>query len=264
MARSIIISGGSVSEIADEKKYGRKKSRRKSGKSGKSNGRNGKTAIKPGYKLMLVLLALIFLLAVIVKYSESNIRPIIVSMAEAHAKSIASRVVGEAINDEIAADNINYDDLVSFEKDAGGKITALKTNIITVNQFKSKLSVSILNKLSNMNDVNLYIPLGNLINNDFLSGRGPRLEIILLPVGSVTTNITNVFTSAGINQTRHQIMLDVRVTVSIIMPFSVDSTDVSTSVEIAETIIVGDVPNMFMSSGGAAVVPVLPSPSAAP
>jgi len=269
MSRSIIISSGSVSEVINEKKYNRKSlnkfsRHRKSKKNDYMRSAHGKTGMKGKYKFILFLLILMLAVFGIIKYSEINIRPIIVSMAEAHAQSIASRVVGEAINDEITANNINYDDLVSFEKDTSGKITALKTNIITVNQLKSRLSVDILNKLSNLQDINLYIPIGNLLDNEFFSGRGPKLEIILLPVGSVTTNITNVFTSAGINQTRLQIMLEVRVTVSIIMPFSVESTDVSTSIAIAETIIVGDVPNMYMQSsdgnvsGSGTFIPVVP------
>jgi len=168
-------------------------------------------------------------------------------MAEAHARSTGARVVGEAINEEIAMSNLAYDDLISFEKAVDGKISALKTNILTINRLKSTLAVVILNKLAGMEDINLYIPVGNLLNGEFLSGRGPRIEVILIPVGSVVTDIRNVFTSAGINQTRHQIMLDVWVSVSIILPFSVETTDIFTSVSIAETIIVGDVPNMYMA-----------------
>ena len=234
MPKSIIITNGVVSEVVDD------------------NGRfkNNIKRLKVRYKLLIFFVVIILLTAVFLKYSETKIRPIIASMAEAHARSIGSKVVGEAINEEIDSKNITYDDLISFEKSDNGKITALKTDIIMVNRIKSSLSVAILDKLSNMDDINLYIPVGNLINGEFFSGRGPKIEVIVLPVGSVVTNITNVFTSAGINQTRHQIMLEVHVTVSIIMPFSVESTDISTAIAIAETIIVGDVPEMYMQYGG--------------
>jgi len=233
MPKSIIISNGGISAINN------------SG-GNQINRHNNRKRLKIRYRILIFFLAIILFLVGIVKYSESRIRPIIISMAEAHARSIGSKVVSEAISEEIESNNISYDDLISFEKDEIGKIAALKTDIIMVNRLKSRLSVVILNKLLNLNDINLYIPVGNLVNGEFFSGRGPRIEIIVLPVGSVATNITNVFTSAGINQTRHQIMLEVYVTVSVIMPFSVQSTDVSTSIAIAETIIVGDVPNMYM------------------
>jgi len=237
MPKSIIITNGGVSSIV----YG----------SGGMNGnrRKNRKIFKTKTKILIFLTAVIVFTAVILKYSETRVRPIITSMAEAHARSIGSKVVSDAINEEIEAKNITYDDLISFEKGENGKITALKTDIILVNRIKSRLSVVILDKLSNIDDINLYIPVGNLINGEFFSGRGPRIEIIVIPVGSVTTNITNVFTSAGINQTRHQIMLEVRVTVSVILPFSVESTDISTAIAIAETIIIGDVPKLYMESG---------------
>ena len=235
MPKSIIISSGGVSEVAD-----------RGGNYGKNN--NNRKRFKARYKFLIFFAVIILLFVVVLKYSESRVRPIIVSMAEAHARRIGSKVVSESITEEIEANNISYDDLISFEKDESGKIAALKTDIIMINRLKSQLSVVILEKLASIKDINLYIPVGNLINGEFFSGRGPKLEIIVLPVGSVTTNITNVFTSAGINQTRHQIMLEVNVTVSVIMPFSVESTDISTSMAIAETIIVGDVPNMYMET----------------
>ena len=238
MPKSIIISNGGVSAVNS----------RGGGRINRRNKNNGKR-FKTKYRVLIFFAVIILFAFFIVRYAETSIRPIIVSMAEAHARSIGAKVVSEAINEEVEANNITYDDLISFEKGDTGQITALKTNILLVNRIKASLSVAVLNKLSNMKDLNLYIPIGNLVNGEFFSGRGPKLEIILIPVGSVTTNITNVFTSAGINQTRHQIMLDVQVSVSIIMPFSVETAHISTSVSIAETIIVGDVPNMYMEAG---------------
>ena len=233
MPKSIIISSGGVSAVTDN---GRKKNN------------YDRKRFKTRYRVLIFFLVIILFCLGIVKYSEARIRPIIISMAEAHARSMGAKVVSEAISEEIEENNISYDDLISFEKDESGKIAALKTDIIMVNRLKSRLSVVILNKLAGMNDINLYIPVGNLVNGEFFSGRGPKIEVIVIPIGSVTTNITNVFTSAGINQTRHQIVLDVYVTVSIIMPFSVESTDIMMSVAIAETIIVGDVPQMYMGT----------------
>ncbi|MCL2096776.1 MAG: sporulation protein YunB [Oscillospiraceae bacterium] len=240
MPKSIIISNGGVSSIENAN------AKTKRGGFAYGGGRD-KKRFKAKYRALIFLFVLLLLTAVLWKYSESRVRPIMASMAEAHARSIGSKVVSEAISEEIEDKNISYDDLISFEKDENGKIAALKTDIIMVNRLKSNLSVVILDKLAVLYDINLYIPVGNLVNGEFFSGRGPRIELIVLPVGSVTTNITNVFTSAGINQTRHQIMLEVYVTVSVIMPFTVESTDIMMSVAIAETIIVGDVPNMYLT-----------------
>jgi len=219
----IIISGGVVSSDMQGRRLGNKKKK------------------KLLYKLLIFLAIIIFMILIILRYSEARVRPIITGMAEAHAIAIGSRIIDEAISE-----GITYDDLISFEKAADGRISVLKTNIFNINMLKSTLSVVILDKLAELEDINLYIPAGNLIRGDFLSGRGPRVQVILLPVGTVTTDIRNVFASAGINQTRHQIMLDVSVTISIIMPFAIENIDIFTSVPIAETIIIGDVPNISL------------------
>ena len=240
MSRSIIISNSVVSEIRDGKNT--------KPKNNHSN-QNNQRKFKKRYKFLIFLLFLIISLLGSLKYAEFRLQPIVKSMAVGTARSIGARVISESINEEIDATNISYNDLISFEKDNSGNIAALKTDIIMINRLKSKLSVVILNKLSNIENININIPIGNLINGEFLAGRGPKLEIRILPVGSVSTDISNVFTSSGINQTRHQIMLDVRVTLTAIMTFATESTDISTSICIAETVIIGNVPDTYLQTG---------------
>ena len=64
-------------------------------------------------------------------------------------------------------------------------------------------------------------------------------------VGSSEANFRNAFTSAGINQTKHQIILTVDVSVSILLPGFRTATKVSNSFIVAETVIVGTVPDTY-------------------
>lgn len=198
-----------------------------------------------GKRLLIFLLALVVIALALVKYTEMRMKPILTSMATASAQRIAARAVSEAIYDEITTESITYNDLINLEKDNSGKISALRTNVIEINRLKSRLAVVILDKLASIEETTIRIPLGNIINGELLSGRGVKIELRLIPVGSVTTDISNVFTSAGINQTRHQIMMEVRAMVSVILPMSSISADITTSVCIAETVIVGEVPSAF-------------------
>ena len=252
MSRSIIISNSVVSEIRDGKNTKPKKNHiNHTNHTNHANQKNQKNQkrIKKRYKFLIFLLFLVIAFFGSLKYAEFRLQPIVKSMAVGTARSIGARVISEAITEEIDATNISYNDLISFEKDNSGNIAALKTDIIMINRLKSKLSVVILNKLSSIENININIPIGNLINGEFLAGRGPKLEIRILPVGSVSTDISNVFTSSGINQTRHQIMLDVRVTLTAIMTFATESTDISTSICIAETVIIGNVPDTYLQTG---------------
>ncbi|MEA4831875.1 MAG: sporulation protein YunB [Oscillospiraceae bacterium] len=178
-------------------------------------------------------------------YTELRLRPVASELALARARSVAITVMGESVYEVIDADGITYDDIIHFEKDNNGRISALTTNIVKLNILKSKISLEIQKRLNNIQSPELVIPLGSILNGEFFSGKGPGIRIKLLPAGSAAAEITNVFTEAGINQTRHQIMLRVSLSVSVILPTSTVSTDVVSSVCIAETVIVGEVPESF-------------------
>lgn len=201
--------------------------------------------LKLRYRLLIFFLFIAAIAAVSITLFEIRLKPIVQQMAVASAQRIATRAISEAVYDAMNSENIRYDNLINLEKDANGKISALKTNIIEINRLKSHLPVVILDKLGEIEQTEINIPIGTIINGELLSGRGMRVNIRLIPVGSVTTDITNVFTGAGINQTRHQVMMNVRATVSLVMPISAISADISTSICIAETVIVGEVPDAY-------------------
>ena len=207
---------------------------------------SSKRKLRFHHRLIIFTLILTLTLACLFAYIENRIRPILAAVAEANAKNLAMLIINECIFQEMDKHSITYDTFISLGTDNQGKITTLQTDIVSVNRFRSSLSLAILSRLSDMEYMSLYIPLGTVSGGELFSGRGPRIPIKVVPAGAVTTDITNVFTAAGINQTRHQIMLEVRATISVIMPFNIKNVDVVTSICIAETVIVGDVPHLFV------------------
>ncbi len=196
-------------------------------------------------KLSAMAILIVLVLLVTILYLDIRLKPVVKEMAVARSRSIATRVISEAIHQTISDTNITYDDLVNFEKTGDGKISAVKTDIIKVNRLKSSLSVNILEKLSAITDDELAIPIGSIINGDLFSGRGFKIKIKIMPIGSVSTDISNSFTSAGINQTLHRINMEVRAVISLIMPTLTTNVDIISSVCIAETVIVGEVPSAY-------------------
>ena len=140
--------------------------------------------------------------------------------------------------------------MIYFEKDVDGNITALKTNMIEINRLKTQLLGLIIDKVSGTTTTDLSIPIGNVISNNFFSGRGPRIPVKILSVSSATATFTNNFTSAGINQTRHQVFMNFKVSVMILLPSCTTTTVVESQVCVAETIIVGSVPDSFTYFNG--------------
>lgn len=198
---------------------------------------------KRRFAMFVILFATTAMLGVV--YLEIRLKPVVREMAVARSRTIATRVISEAIHQTISDQNVTYDELVSFEKTEEGMISAVKTNIIKVNQLKSSLSMNILDRLSQIEEDELAIPIGSIVNGDLFSGRGFKIKIKLIPIGSVSTDITNSFTSAGINQTLHKINMEVRAVISLILPTLSTNVDIVNSVCIAETVIVGQVPSAY-------------------
>jgi sporulation protein YunB len=113
------------------------------------------------------------------------------------------------------------------------------------NRLQSRILDQILERISEVSTHDLSIPLGSLTNLDLLAGRGPLITVKMQSVGSSTARLVNRFTSAGINQTKHQILLNVDVYVSILLPGFTTATKVSNSFTVAETVIVGSVPDSY-------------------
>jgi hypothetical protein len=58
------------------------------------------------------------------------------------------------------------------------------------------------------------------------------------------------FSEAGINQTRHQLNMTICVDISVLILGKAESFNVCTQVVVAETIIVGHVPDTYLHTGG--------------
>lgn len=196
-------------------------------------------------RIMIIMLLIAFLCAGIYSVFEQRLSVVIQNISANTVKSKAGIIINTAIYDEIESSEITYDKLVKFEKNANGDISALKTDIIEINKLKNILSVKILNELSHMDTAELDIPLGTVIGGQLLVGKGPSIKVNVVPVGSVETAVLNEITSAGINQSKHQIMLKITADLTIITSVTTLKTQVVTYICIAETVIVGDVPESY-------------------
>ena len=164
-----------------------------------------------------------------------HMKPILTNLAAASVSNTVNRIVVTAVYDAVSAGEVDYDDLVHLEKDQSGHVAAVRSDIAD----------SILQRLSEVSTRELEIPVGTLTGSSLLAGRGPCIRIRMQAVGSTTAKLRNAFTAAGINQTKHQILLDVTVQMSILLPGFRTSTQVSNEITVAETIIIGSVPDTY-------------------
>ena len=175
---------------------------------------------------------------------------VILHLAETQVKNATSDLINDAIDRQIEIGNIHYDRIVYFEKDLEGRITALKTNMSEVNRLKTDILNLINDEILAVDTADLGVPIGSLFMPEFLSGRGPSIPVQILSIRNSDASFHSHFSEAGINQTLQQITMDVSVDVAVLVLGETDSFTVSSQVVVAETIIVGDVPDTFLQTGG--------------
>lgn len=197
-------------------------------------------------RLLLILLVLLVVLALL----RSRLYPVIRSLAETQVKNTASDLINDAIAEQIAAGNIRYDRIVYFEKDLNGRITALKTNIGEINRLKTDVLNIINDEILTTDESSLGVALGSLFLPEFLSGKGPKLPVKILVIRNSEADFYSDFSEAGINQTLHKLNMEVFLDVTVLVLGSTTEFTISSHMVVAETVIVGDVPETYLQTGG--------------
>ncbi len=181
---------------------------------------------------------------------RSKYRDVIRDLAETQVKNTTSDLTNDAIAKQIAAGNIQYDRIVYFEKDLNGRITALKTNMSEVNRLKTDILNIINDEILALDTSDIGIPLGSLFLPEFLSGKGPAIPVHILSIRNSDAVFLSDFTQAGINQTLHQLTMEVSVDVAVLVLGETSSFTMNSEVVVAETVIVGQVPETYLNTGG--------------
>ena len=201
-------------------------------------------------KLLLTIFLLLVILLAAFGALRSKYRTIIEELAQTQVKNTTSDLTNDAIAKQIADGKIQYDRIVYFEKDLDGKITALKTNMTEVNRLKTDILNIINDEILALDNSDLGIPLGSLFLPEFLSGKGPAIPVHILSIRNSDATFVSNFSQAGINQTLHQVTMEVSVDVAVLVLGRTSAFTMTSEVVVAETVIVGQVPETFLQTGG--------------
>ena len=201
-------------------------------------------------RVFWIFLLFLFLLLGLFILFRSKYNDAIRSLAHTQIKNSTSDLINDSIDRQIQDGNIEYDRIVYFEKDLDGRITALKTNMSEVNRLKTEILNLVNDEILAMDTSDIGIPLGSLFLPEFLSGRGPATPVHILSIRNSDASFSSAFTEAGINQTLQQLTMHVSIDVAVLVLGKTEQFTVSSQVVVAETVIVGQVPETFFHSGG--------------
>lgn len=177
-----------------------------------------------------------------------SMTPTILDMAQTRVKSETTRAVNEAVNLAIQ-DECAYSDFVTIERNANDEISIIYADSVKVNAIARQLAIASQSKINAISSFDVNIPLGTLSGVPLLSEKGPKVNIIVSPIGTVNCTFSSTFQTAGINQTLHRIYINVESAVDLIIPTAHTQVVTTTPILLCESVIIGKVPQTFLQGG---------------
>ena len=197
--------------------------------------------------LRRILLA-VLLLTALALYIEGNLTEVTLSLAQAKARTLAVTVLNETV-EQVVQEGIRYDTLIHVTRDEQGQVRLLQADAAAMNHLAARVSALAQEKLDATENRAVQVPLGSALGLTLFAGAGPKLRVQVLPVGAIAARFDTEFQAAGINQTRHRILLTMTATVKLVIPTGAKTVEATTQVAMAESIIVGEVPETFTDVG---------------
>lgn len=192
--------------------------------------------------------ALVLLVAVVLglAWADARLKPIVEKVAAQQVHLAVVRLINEAVYDQLGS-GVAYQQLVNVSRNETGQVTLMQPDTVKITRLVTSIARDVENRLSELARRDVNIPLGLLTGSLLLADKGPNLVLGLVPVGSVSVEVRDEFTSAGINQTRHSIMLDIVVKVGILLPMQTSFAEICDSLPIVESVIVGPIPETYLN-----------------
>lgn len=209
---------------------------------------NNSNAYRSRYRGKLFIAIIVMLLAAAL--AELRIRPVVESIIRYESSAFALRAINDAIEQELSATEAGYNDIVRLTRGSDSAVLSIETDMKAVNLLKAKTANAIATVFEDENIRTLRIPAGTVFGGQLFSGRGPLIEIRVMPSGYINQELYNEFISAGINQTLHRIMLKSTAEMVAILPGFQVKSSVATSFCVAETVIVGKIPEGYTIVNG--------------
>lgn len=193
----------------------------------------------------LLLAVLILILAAF--WVNSRLEPVVEDLTANEARARAVQVISAAVEESLAGQDQPAASMVDIQYKETGEIASLSTDMAEMNSLKASLLADVQEELGESVHIDLGVPIGTLLGGGLLHGRGPEVPLRITLSGNIEADFESEFTSAGINQTQHIVNLRIRTTIYTFLAGKQGSAEVETTVPVAETVIVGEVPQMMAS-----------------
>ena len=194
-------------------------------------------------KVILAIVSIIVIFNMLIVFFDRRVLPTVVEISKIMAKTQTLNIINEK-SVEILNEDFKYDEMIKIQKDNEGNINLIQADTVKLNYIAAKLANECNASLEDMKENTVEVQLGWTTSRSVFYRLGPNIKMHIEPIGNITTSYESKFESAGINQTRHKIYLNITAQIRLKLPLADQETTVTTQVPVSDTIIVGKIPNM--------------------
>ncbi|HWQ74409.1 MAG TPA: sporulation protein YunB [Syntrophomonas sp.] len=198
-------------------------------------------------KITIVVVLILLISSMI--YIDFRVKASLLELARTQAEKRTMEIVTQAVLDNVVK-GTEYKDVIYVHKDDQGRIVMLQANTVILNQMMAKTTKAVLQEFKSADNGQISIPMGQITSISLLAGSGPRFKVKVIPANQIFVAVDDKFEQAGINQTRHRIYMKVETRIVMAVPFMKEELKVVTTIPMAETIIVGEVPQTYVNFNG--------------
>lgn len=202
---------------------------------------------KRPYRKFLIVILLVILIGGIFVIIDRRVRSTVFSIAEIEVTQMAVEVINKTVQMEVSRSNIEYQDFITVHRDFNGRVALMQANTVRINQMAADITLNVQQRIQELQKKQIAIPFGQILGSYILADMGPYINVNVHPMGTVSVNVIDRFEQAGINQTRHKVYLDFTTKVRVVIPLYSGEVKIATKVPVAESIIVGDVPEAVIN-----------------
>lgn len=196
-------------------------------------------------KLGVKLIAAAMIIVGLAFIADLGFRPVVETVNYNECHAALSAMINHSISAELEREDISYDSLVELTRDESGAVCSIETNAVGVNCLKNNIADRLEREFDRLGDIEISIPIGTLTGIQLLHGRGFPVGMTVSPEGYAQTSVISEFTEAGLNQTRHRIIIQISAVADAVIPGYSSRVPVTTAIVAAETIIVGKIPDAY-------------------
>ena len=198
---------------------------------------------KRGKKKFIVFILLFFVF--IFLYYLYIILPVAKTYTIAKTRELTEKAINLAVSNVVNR-SLSYDALIDVNYNSNGEIATISANQFEINSISREIVKEAQFQMNDLSTKGLKINIGTFSGIPFFIGRGPIINLKIMPIGSVESEFSSEFDAVGINMTRHTLFLYINVHINIVLPIKAYDYYSTNQVMLAESIIIGKVPEVYL------------------